>query len=238
MRVKNFVGMALIMLIAFLSLPEMICAENENWEIYTNKSQIETLFLSDDLSTLWVGTDGGGLEARDAITGQLIKIYTSKVLPSNRILSLLSDNEGGLWVGTRGGGLAHLNSDGLWEIFNEDNSDLPSNYVIALASDGDGGTWIGTITNGLANFKANGTWEIFNEDNSNLPNDYITSLLSDAQGGVWIGTKGVDLFGGETSDELAHLKFDGTWEIFNENNSDFPNNYAYSLISDGKGVFG
>jgi ligand-binding sensor domain-containing protein len=196
-------------------------SENAVWEIFTNRDSIHAFALSKDKSTLWVGTTGG-LEKRNASTGELEKVYiNTDGLPDNRINALLSDEQGGVWVGTYEGGLAHLKADGSWQIFNKDNSNLPNNEVNALLSDEQGGVWVGTW-NGLTHLKADGSWQIFKTDNSNLPSNGINSLLSDDQGGVWIGT----LRG------LAHLKADGSWQVFNEDNSNLPDERVYALLSD------
>ncbi|SLM30808.1 hypothetical protein MTBBW1_2430004 [Desulfamplus magnetovallimortis] len=64
--------------------------------------------MSDDKSILSVGTTGG-LEKKNAINGELERVYTLQSgLPDNYIYSLLSDSSGGIWMGTFYGGLAHL----------------------------------------------------------------------------------------------------------------------------------
>jgi len=83
-----------------------ISQENAVWEVFTNRSDIQALLLSDDGKTLWVGT-GGGLEKRDALTGDIQQVFlNTDGLPNNRVTALLSNSQGGLWVGTNGG-LAH-----------------------------------------------------------------------------------------------------------------------------------
>ncbi len=159
--------------------------ENAVWEVFTNRDQVRALALSKDKATLWVGTEGG-LEKRNASTGELEKVYiNTDGLPSNSVYALLSDEQGGVWIGTLDGGIAHLKADGSWQIFNEDNSNLPDNSVDALLSDDQGGIWVGT-SGGLAHFKADGSWQVFNTDNSNLPSNIVLALLSDEQGEIWI----------------------------------------------------
>ncbi len=58
-----------------------------------------------------------------------------------------------------------------------------------------------------------------------MPDNYVYTLLSDGSEGVWVGTvKG-----------LAHLLSNGSWTIYNKENSNLPYNYVYSLVSDGSG---
>ncbi|MBF0229016.1 MAG: hypothetical protein HQK63_05410 [Desulfamplus sp.] len=220
-----------MILVCFLALPSMAFAENrieeerQNWEVYTSRSNVQALLLSDDGKTLWVGTMGG-LEKRDAETGHLIQLFINlDGLPDNIVTSLLSDSSGGLWIGTYLGGLAHLKSDGSWQVFNKKNSGLPDNIVYSLLSDQHGGLWIGTIGGGLAHLKSDGSWQVFNKKNSGLPDNYVASLLSDGSGGLWIGTGG----------GLVHLKSDGTWQVFDTQNSGLPDNSVRSLLLDQSG---
>jgi ligand-binding sensor domain-containing protein len=88
-------------------LPTEIKPENAQWEIFTNRSSIQTLLLSEDKKTLWVGTNGG-LEKRDAETGQLIKLFTKlDGLPSSEIHSLSRDvkDANRIWIVTEKGGV-------------------------------------------------------------------------------------------------------------------------------------
>jgi len=203
--------------------------ENATWEVFTYRGNIRTLALSEDGKTLWVGT-GGGLEQRDAATGNLIRVHTKKDgLPSYSIKSVITDGNGSIWVGTTDSGLAHRTSDGKWEVLNTKNSGLPDNSIYALLSDGNGGIWIGTQDGGLAHRTSDGKWEHFYNWNSELPYNSITALLSDGNNGIWIGTKS------DWNESLAHRTSDGKWEVFNKDNSGLPDNWINALLSDGNG---
>jgi ligand-binding sensor domain-containing protein len=152
-----------------LSQTQSLQMENANWEVFTNRSNIQALLLSDDGKTLWVGTNGG-LEKRDAQTGEIQQVFiNTDGLPSNNVTALISDGEGGLWVGTGsprghseiGGGLAHYSAKGQWQIFNKDNSGLSNNDVTALLSDSQGGLWVGTYRGGVAHYTAQKQWQVF-----------------------------------------------------------------------------
>ncbi len=191
--------------------------ENAQWEIFTNRSGILALLLSEDGKTLWVGTEGG-LEKRDARTGEIQQVFlNTDGLPGNFVWSLISDGQGGLWVGTSGGGLARYTAEGEWQVFNTENSGLPDNSVWSLISDGQGGLWVGTFGGGLARYTAEGEWQVFNTENSGLPDNWVWSLISDGQGGLWVGTHG----GG-----LARYTAEGEWQVFNPENSGLPDNWV------------
>ncbi len=206
--------------------PTTNALENANWEVFTDRSDIETLLLSDDGKTLWVGT-GGGLEQRDASTGELVRVFTNLGgLPSNEINALESDGSGGLWIGTSGG-LTYRSVSGEWTLYTEDNSELPDDEINAIESDGNGGLWIGTAWYGLAYRSVSGELTVYTEYNSGLPSNYVSVLESDGNGGLWIGAYG----GGG----LAYRSTSGEWTVYNKDNSELPSNYVSALESDGSG---
>lgn len=112
-------------------------------------------------STVWLGTDGGGLgEWRG---GKLQLHRAGGELPSERVMSLLAsvapDGGPALWVGTEGGGLARWDQGG-WRVLDRAQG-LPSNLVRSLAEsvsgDGRRTLWIGTDGKGAARF-VDGGW--------------------------------------------------------------------------------
>jgi len=202
--------------------------ENAIWEVWTNRDDVRALAYSKDKKTLWVGTSGG-LEKRNALTGEKKVYINTDGLPHNNVKALLSDKQGGVWVGTLVG-LAHLKADDSWEVFTEEGSDLPNNAVWALISDDQGGIWVGTF-GGIAHITADGSWEVFDRNNSELPpSNRVYVLLSDAQGGVWVGMN--DTYGGGG---LAHMKEDGSWDVFNRLNSGLPYDIVDALLLDEQG---
>ncbi len=216
--------------------PETPFSEREgNWEVYTNRELIFWFLLSDDGETLWVATLGG-LEERDAETGQLIKLHTSQNgAPHNDIARLSSDGIGGIWVGSSGG-LGHLKADGSWKIYDRQSSEIPDNDIWSILADGDGGVWVGTKVGGLVHLMANGEWEIFNTQTSDIPYNSVYSLALDGDGGLWVGTGKWD--GGSNSlkeyGALSRFLADGTWEIFDSSNSEFPGPIPWRIVPDGE----
>lgn len=70
-----------------------------------NTSAYIVAMLFNDDNTVWLGTEGGGLNLYDMQTRQLKTFTTSEGLPSNDVYSLQRDPKGRLWVST-GKGLA------------------------------------------------------------------------------------------------------------------------------------
>jgi ligand-binding sensor domain-containing protein len=223
-----------------------------SWQVFESNSNLPSNFvvalLSDDQGGIWIGTAGRGLVHLKIDGSWQIFNVDNSYLPSNNVIALLSDSKEGLWIGTSIGGLAHLKADGTWQVFNTGNSNLPSNNVKSILSDNQGGVWIGTggsilaEAGGLTHLKADGTWQVFNTDNSNLPSNDVKSILSDNQGGVWVGTgksiflEDIGLAHFKVEDGgLAHFKSDGTWQVFNIDNSNLPKNSVEALLSDKQG---
>jgi ligand-binding sensor domain-containing protein len=198
-----------------------VSLENANWEVLTNPV-VQAIALSDD-GTLWVVTSVG-LEQRDAVSGQLIRVFTIiNGLPKYSYRALLSDDDGGVWLGSDEG-LVHLSRQVEWRIFNMENSDLPDNQVNALVSDGHGGLWIGTEKGKLAHLSTRLEWTIYQYAPAG-----IHALVSDGHNGLWIG-----------SDPrfLVHLSYQKEWESYDIGNmvtNPLLIEHVSNLASDGNG---
>lgn len=110
------------------------------------------VLLTDEKDHLWIGTEFGGLNKRDAATGQfthwLANTSDSTALQSNFILCLHLDRRGRLWVGTEGGGLHLMVKEGVFKNYAIKDG-LPSNVINAIEEDASGTLWIST-NSGLA----------------------------------------------------------------------------------------
>ncbi|MEN8221506.1 MAG: two-component regulator propeller domain-containing protein, partial [Pseudomonadota bacterium] len=119
--------------------------ENAVWEVFTDRSFIShgEIIVSEDEKTVWVGTNGG-LEQRDAATGELVRLFTTlDGLPSNSISALSFDLNGGLWIGTWNGVFAYRSVDDDWTVYDIENFGLPKHGIDVLSIDSSGGLWIG-----------------------------------------------------------------------------------------------
>ena len=117
--------------------------EPEGWRRFTTQ---EGLFanavqciLDDGQGSLWVGTEGGGLnQFRD---GKLTSFTRSNGLPSNTVFALYRDAEGVLWVGTS---LGLARYDGrAWQCYSKAEG-LVSDSISYLVEDGQGYLWLGS----------------------------------------------------------------------------------------------
>jgi len=201
--------------------------ENAVWEVFTDRSFIShgEIVVSEDEKTVWVGTNGG-LEQRDAATGELVRLFTTlDGLPSNYIKALSIDSSGGLWIGTWIGAFAYRSVDDDWTVYDIENFGLPKQSIKALSIDSSGGLWIGTEGSGLAYRSVDGDWTVYNTDNSGLPNNLISALSIDSSGGLWIAT----------GNGLAYRSLGGDWTVYNTDNSGVPYNFINALSFDSSG---
>jgi len=195
-------------------------AENANWEIFTARKTINSVFPSE--SYLWIGTEGG-LEKREVTNDKLLRLYTTlDGLNSNEITHLIGDCQSGVWVGTPAG-ISHILASG-------ELVDLRSTVAMKsstfMAPDCRGGLWL-SEGKGFKHLKGDGTEENFNRTNSDLPSDVVNGLASDGTGGLFIGTNA----------GVAWWQENGTWQIFNKFNTPLPKNNIKALINDGAGGF-
>jgi diguanylate cyclase (GGDEF)-like protein len=170
----------------------------------------------DRTGTLWVGTDGGGLDkllpesARTDVPRFerfVCDRFASESLSNNAIESLYEDRSGVLWVGTYLGGLNKLvlrgvrpghreeRPFGLYQANPNDKSSLSGNLINAIAEDSRGQLWIGTDGDGLNRVIPPASFVdplrfIHHTTGSGegLPDDVITCMLADARGRLWLGT--------------------------------------------------
>jgi len=161
--------------------------------------------LEDEEGTLWVGTDGGGLNRYDKSTGSFTRYRNDPddpgSLSNNRVIALCEDGVGNFWVGTRGGGLNRLDRQtGRFVTFRNDPQDptsLGQDHVFALLADASGVLWIGTYGGGankiLLENKPFVTHSHDPEDPGALGHDIVWTLCEDRAGLLWVGTHGSGL---------------------------------------------
>ncbi|MEY3198738.1 MAG: hypothetical protein RJA13_696 [Bacteroidota bacterium] len=204
-------------------------------EIFTNRNSIQSLLLSENKKILWVGTNGG-LEKRDAQSGELLRVLTNKDnLPSNNITTLQNDISGGIWIGTMNGEIIYYDTNEKLTTFNKKNSKLSGTPICSLLNDGKGGVWIGEGTGtksdtmleetGLVHIQHDGKSAVFNSFNSDLYGA-ISGLSKDSDGNIWVGTNG----------GLSHYNINNAnWETITKENGKLPSGNIGDLVSDKNG---
>lgn len=153
----------------------------------------------DNAGTLWVGTDGGGLNRYDRQTDSFTRFRHAEDDPSSlsndRVRVIYQDSHGDYWIGTDGGGLNRFDSD-TGQFIHYRHSDgkpdsLPSDKVLAVFEDSRGKLWVGTDA-GLARMDhTQQKFVVFRHDPAlpvSLSDDKVRSIYEDRRGQLWIGT--------------------------------------------------
>jgi signal transduction histidine kinase/sugar lactone lactonase YvrE len=140
--------------------------------------------------SLWVGTDGGGLDH--------VKRQPFSVLPKTESLTIQSVSEdaaGGLWINSHDG--ARYWRDGGMKDYRAAQGLYNPNGQSVLAS-ADGKVWAGTVSEGLLGgpnlFQFQPDSDRFapitSFTPSNNPQNQISVLFQDRKGALWLGTQG------------------------------------------------
>lgn len=155
-------------------------------------NDIKCIYENQADSSLWIGTQGEGLNLYDRKHNAFIsfkhndKDRTS--LPSNNVNSILTGFDGRLWIGTDGGGICSYNPAD--STFLQPDFCKLSQYriIYSLATDEKGILWMGT-NNGLYHFNTKGGNIPVKVDLGPESSANILSLLFDVKGYLWVGTR-------------------------------------------------
>ncbi|WP_455664647.1 hybrid sensor histidine kinase/response regulator transcription factor [Phocaeicola sp.] len=102
--------------------------------------------FAEDKNYLWVGTEGGGINRMDKVTGAFTYLTSENSITSNNIKSLITDSEHNLWISTFMGGL-DCRSNGQQKVTNykhvqSNPHSLLVNSVRKTILEGDSGIWL------------------------------------------------------------------------------------------------
>lgn len=148
--------------------------------------------------TLWVATQGGGLNRLDD-DDRFTRFDSRKAEPyrldSDVFVTLFEDRDGSLWAGTEDKGLlwkcAECDRFVLWR--NADGSVMP-NTINTVHRSRDGVLWLGAQSQGLYALNTeSGEMRHFSaneRDKNALSHDSVTSIYEAADGALWLGTQG------------------------------------------------
>jgi signal transduction histidine kinase/ligand-binding sensor domain-containing protein len=147
-----------------------------------SSNSIRELFR-DREGTLWIGTDGGGL---NRMTRQFISGYSeAQGLAGNVAHAVLADRAGTVWVATHNG-LSKLSNGAITNYLRaETPGSLPLRGLQALYEDRSGRLWLGGY-DGLCSFK-DGVFSPALREINGL-NINVWALHEDRHGTLWVGT--------------------------------------------------
>ena len=189
---------------------------NTDKPLHLSNNSVNSVLVDKD-NTLWIGTDGGGLNMLEKDSKQFVVFTKSKLeqncISGNNVWALIQDKEGIIWIGTYGAGLSSYNKKTgqfiNYKVGRNDAKALSNTRVLALIEDSDGNIWIGTRGGGLNMFnKKTGNFKHFlhnPDDSTGIASNTVLSLIEDSQGNIVIGT------------------FEGGLSIFNKKKNSFRN---------------
>ena len=157
--------------------------------------------LEDRDRTIWVGTDGGGLnrvirtesgDPRQVRFQRLVHDPKDLYSLSNNTIRAMIEVEGDLWIGTFGGGLNRLDPVSMkftrYQNDIDDPASLSNNRIFSLLACREGYLWIGTDGGGLNRLDPrSGVFKHYIEKD-NLPNNVVYGILEDEAGHLWLST--------------------------------------------------
>jgi signal transduction histidine kinase/ligand-binding sensor domain-containing protein/DNA-binding response OmpR family regulator len=157
--------------------------------------------------SLWVGTDGGGIQILDKSRTHVSYLsagYNEQALSSDAVYSMLLDRDGRKWIGTLRGGINVIDDvKSQFQNIRHDplnSNSLISNFVKSVFEDRDQKIWIGTDGGGLSIWdRKEGRFTNFRRDTrlpGTISSNFVTGIMQDATGRMWIATYGggIDLY--------------------------------------------
>ncbi|MDX2285318.1 MAG: two-component regulator propeller domain-containing protein [Bacteroidia bacterium] len=147
-------------------------------------------------STLWISTDGGGLNVLDPRTGRCEWVQhqpgSDQSLNTNALYTLFQDRRGRIWIGTFNGGLNLLTGQRpAIRHLKPRNPEQPagSRSILSLARQDAERIWAGTDGGGLLSLHlGSGEAAYYTTRNSGIGGDVITSIQPAGDGSLWLGT--------------------------------------------------
>jgi diguanylate cyclase (GGDEF)-like protein len=158
---------------------------------------IWALHLARD-GSLWIGTEGGGLERWNPTDDSFIHYRHDpsdpRTIGSDVVRSIAEDRQGLLWVGTEAG-ISRLNPEsGIFTHLRHDEAradSLSHDQVRSVFIDSRGRTWIGTEGGGLNLWHPDSRGFTHYRHDPLLPhslsNDRVRSIHEDRRGFIWVG---------------------------------------------------
>jgi signal transduction histidine kinase/ligand-binding sensor domain-containing protein len=200
----------------------------------TNNNDIWSLAQDKD-GSLWIGTDGGGLNVlkhgEEISRCYLHSELDDRSLSYNTVRSIFIEPNGSVWLGTYNGGVSyHEVTPIAFELyrreFSNENS-LRNNAVSAFAEGRDGMIWVGT-DGGALHYLKNGVVHRYPLPEKLGNVNVITSLLSDGEA-LWVGS---------FQHGLIYLDGHGGWKQYKNNPLDKTSiaaNTVWSIQKDSSG---
>ncbi len=208
----------------------------------------------DRSGTLWIGTEGGGLNKYNRETDQFTRYAhdanNPNSLSNNVVASILEDRSGNFWVGTFGGLNKLISDDSVTSFIHYKNdlnepTSLSNDFVGQICEDKSGNLWIATGDglNKLSPGEINKTSPTFIHykhilgDPKSLSHNAVFSVYADNSGVLWVGT-----IGGGINKLIPGDSNESTPSFIHylnnpEDQTSLSNNMIWSIFEDAAGNF-
>ncbi|MBC7391469.1 MAG: response regulator [Opitutaceae bacterium] len=199
-------------------------------------SPVVTSFAkSMDKNQLYVGTDGGGLNLFNIVSGAFQHVTLPNISNSANLAILAMERVGSeIWIGTFLQGIFILD-EGTGQVRHvqsgNDGEHISGNDIFCINQDSWGRVWLGTNGNGV-NYYDPKTKKFVNFSNKNdeelmiVRKGYIRTIEEDKNQQIWIGSRGAGI--------AVYNPFSKKIKVINSANSLLPNNnvnYIYSATN-------
>lgn len=163
----------------------------------------------DSAGSIWVGTDGGGLNLLNQTTGRfqafLHRDEDSTTIADNSVNSIYADGKGHLWLGTNEGLSCFSIATGRCRNFHSADG-LPNETIFGLLPDSHGALWIST-NKGLSKFDpVAGSFKNFDVSDGLQSNEFRQAFCRSRTGAMYFG--GINGFNEFMPDSIRDNPFD------------------------------
>lgn len=186
------------------SPPSFVRYQNDPRHLNSLSHNDVRAIFEDRAGTLWIGTNGGGLNLLDHERNTFMRFQNNPHDPTsisyNQVYVICEDRSGIIWLGTYGGGVNKIVSPqkpfALYQPDPNNSNSLPQEIVWAIYEDAGGILWIGTHGGGLTRLdrtKNLYTHYQYDPQNPHSLSNNIVRLIYPARGDpdvLWIGTHG------------------------------------------------
>jgi signal transduction histidine kinase/ligand-binding sensor domain-containing protein/DNA-binding response OmpR family regulator len=149
--------------------------------------------LEDKRNSLWIGTNGGGVNVLNLSTQKIIQYKNEpgnkNSISNDDIRCFYEDRNGDIWIGTYNSGIDiyHVSSNNFSHL-TKFNSNLSNNIVYCIYGDKKGNIWVGTNGGGLSEYDpGRQQFKTYTTENG-LSDNSINSIIEDDKGYLWIST--------------------------------------------------